>query len=465
MAAPSPQTLALILAAGKGTRMRSAQPKVMLDLGGAPMLAHVLAAAGAVADGVRVIHGPEMPSVMALAEAAGASLACQHSQRGTGDAVRAALPLPEGTERVLVLSGDVPLLEAAALEAFLAAVPVDAVGVMTTTLADPTGFGRMLRDDAGAIVGIVEEKDATEAQRAVQEINAGVYCFPAGPLPRWLDALTADNAQGELYLTDLIALARADGVPCLAQHEADADSLRGANTRAQLADLEATLQHRRRAALMAAGVTLRAPETVMIRGSLQAGQDCIIDAGCVFEGKVILGENVKVGAHCVIKNAELQDGAQVAPLTHIEGAVVGPEAQLGPFARLREGTVLGRGTRIGNFVETKKATLGDYSKANHLAYLGDATLGERVNVGAGTITCNYDGIGKHPTVLGNDVFVGSNSTLVAPLTVGDGAFLGAGSTITKDVDAETLAVGRGRQRSIAGWQSPKARAQQIKDED
>ena len=263
----------------------------------------------------------------------------------------------------------------------------------------------------------------------------------------------------------MIAFARADGVPCLAQHEADAESLRGANTRAQLAELEATLQHRRRAAVMAAGVTLRAPETVIIRGTLQASRDCIIDAGCVFEGDVILGEKVKVGAHCVIKDAELKEGAQVAPLTHIEGATVGPEAQLGPFARLREGTVLGRGTRIGNFVETKKATLGDYSKANHLAYLGDATLGERVNVGAGTITCNYDGIGKHPTVLGNDVFVGSNSTLVAPLTVGDGAFLGAGSTITKDVDAETLAVGRSRQRSIAGWQSPKARAQQIKDED
>ncbi len=465
MSSPPVHTLALILAAGKGTRMRSAHPKVMLDLGGEPMLAHVLAAAGAVVDSLRVIHGPNMPEVVALAEAAGASLACQATQLGTGDAVRAALPLPDGVDRVLVLSGDVPLLEPAMLERFMEAVPGDAVGVMTTTLEAPTGFGRILRDEDGALAAIVEEKDATPAQRALQEINAGIYVFPAQPLPRWLKAITADNAQGEFYLTDLIAVARAAGVPCVAVPEADSASLLGANTRAQLAALEATLQTRRREQLMAAGVTLRAPESVTLRGHVEAGQDCIIDVGCVFEGKVVLGQNVKVGAHCVIKDAELQDGVQVAPLTHIEGAVVGPEAQLGPFARLREGTVLGRGTRIGNFVETKKTTLGDYSKANHLAYLGDATLGERVNVGAGTITCNYDGIGKHPTVLGNDVFVGSNSTLVAPLTVGEGAFLGAGSTITKDVDAETLAVGRGRQRSISGWQSPKARAQRGKEED
>ena len=335
--------------------MRSAQPKVMLDLGGAPMLAHVLTAAGAVASAVRVIHGPDMASVMALAEAAGASLACQHDQRGTGDAVRAALPCPRARSAYWCSLGMCPCWKRRPLKPPCRRAR-ERGGRDDDHLADPTGFGRMLRDDAGALVGIVEEKDATETQRAFREINAGVYCFPAAPLSRWLGALTADNAQGELYLTDLIALARADGVPCLAQHEADAESLRGANTRAQLAELEATLQHRRRAAVMAAGVTLRAPETVIIRGTLQAGQDCIIDAGCVFEGDVILGEKVKVGAHCVIKDAELKEGAQVAPLTHIEGATVGPEAQLGPFARLREGTVLGRGTRIGNFVETKKAT-------------------------------------------------------------------------------------------------------------
>lgn len=450
-------TVAVVLAAGKGTRMKSALPKILHPLGGQPMIEHVVRTAGSVAERCVVVVSPGADQVRETLAPHGIAFAEQAEQRGTGHAVRMAADALAGAERVVVLYGDVPLLEAATLERLLAEVPTDALGIVTALMPDPTGLGRMVRDEAGRVLRIVEERDASAAERAINEINSGIYVLPGARIGDWLTRLSADNAQQEFYLTDVVEFAVADGVAVHTVTASSPDEVAGVNDRIQLARLERVLQRRRAENLMRGGVTIHDPDRFDLRGTLEAGRDCEIDVGCVFTGAVRLGEGVRIGAHCVVSDAEIEDGAVIEPFTRIQGARVGAEASVGPFARLREGTVLGARTKIGNFVETKKTTLGEGSKANHLAYLGDATIGRDCNVGAGTITCNYDGVAKHPTKMGDGVFVGSNSTLVAPLDLGAGAYVGAGSTVTKAVPDETLAVGRARQRNIEGWRPPKQR--------
>ncbi len=459
---PASKLAVVILAAGKGTRMRSALPKVLHPLGGMPMIERVLRTAKALADKVIVVTAPESEDVRASLGELGVDFAIQRQQRGTGDALAAAVPhLPADCSRVLVLCGDVPLLTRATLDDLLAHTPTEGVGLVTAQFPDPSGLGRILRDVNGGVTAIVEERDATAAERQITEINAGIYLLPAVRLEEWLAALEADNAQAEYYLTDVVRFAVAAELPVNALLCVDRAEVSGVNDRLQLAELERVLQRRQADALMREGVSLLDPARIDIRGELEAGRDCVIDVNCVFVGKVVLGRRVVIGAHCVIEDAEIDDDAVIAPFTHISGAHVGAGARVGPFARLREGTDLGEGTRVGNFVETKKTRLGAGSKANHLAYLGDATLGADCNVGAGTITCNYDGVDKHPTVLGNGVFVGSNSTLVAPLVLGEAAYVAAGSTITSDVPADALGVGRSRQRNIKSWMSPRKRGSKV----
>ncbi len=451
-------TVAVVLAAGKGTRMKSALPKILHPLGGTPMIEHVVCTARSVAEHCVVVVSPGAEQVRDALAAHGVTFAEQAEQLGTGHAVRMAADALAGAARVLVLYGDVPLLEPTTLERLLADVPADALGIVTVDMPDPTGLGRMVRDGDGRVVRIVEERDASAEERAIGEINSGIYVLPGARLTDWLGRLSDDNAQREFYLTDVVEFAVADGVAVHTVPAASPNEVAGVNDRVQLARLERVLQRRRAEALMRAGVTLQDPRRFDVRGTLEAGRDCEIDIDCVFTGTVRLGEGVRIGAHCVISDAEIEDGAVIEPFTRIQGARVGAAASVGPFARLREGTALGARTKIGNFVETKKTTLGEGSKANHLAYLGDATVGRDCNIGAGTITCNYDGVAKHPTAMGDGVFVGSNSTLVAPIELGAGAYVGAGSTLTKQVPDETLAVGRGRQRNIEGWRPPKQRA-------
>ncbi|MEE4300322.1 MAG: bifunctional UDP-N-acetylglucosamine diphosphorylase/glucosamine-1-phosphate N-acetyltransferase GlmU [Pseudomonadales bacterium] len=450
-------TVAVVLAAGKGTRMKSALPKILHPLGGEPLIEHVVRTARSVAESCVVVVAPGADEVRDALAPHGLVFAEQAEQLGTGHAVRMAADELAGAERVLVLYGDVPLLEAATLERLLADVPADALGIVTVDMPDPTGLGRIVRDGAGGVVRIVEERDATDEERAIREINSGIYVLPGARLDAWLTRLSADNAQQEFYLTDVVEFAVADGVGVHTVAAASPDEVAGVNDRVQLARLERVLQRRRAEALMRAGVTIHDPARFDLRGTLEAGRDCEIDVGCVFTGTVRLGAGVRVGAHCVVSDAQIEDGAVIEPFTRIQGARVGAGANVGPFARLREGTDLGARTKIGNFVETKKASMGAGSKANHLAYLGDATIGRDCNIGAGTITCNYDGVAKHPTTLGDGVFVGSNSTLVAPLELGAGAYVGAGSTVTREVPDQTLAVGRARQRNIEGWKAPKLR--------
>jgi bifunctional UDP-N-acetylglucosamine pyrophosphorylase/glucosamine-1-phosphate N-acetyltransferase len=437
--------------------MRSALPKVLHPLGGVPMIRRVLAGADAVAGRSVVVVAPDADGVREALAASGAVLAVQHAQQGTGDALRAALPELGDAARVLVLYGDVPLLSAGTLQRLLATVPRDALGLITVRPPDPSGLGRILRDADGNVTGIVEERDADAGQRAIDEINSGIYVLPGNRLADWLHRLSADNAQGEYYLTDLVEFAVADGVPVVAVDAGDPDEVAGINDRVQLARLERVLQRRLAESLMTGGVTLHDPGRFDLRGDLDAGADCEIDVGCLFEGTVVLGNGVRIGAHCVIADTEIADDAVIEPFSHLRGARVGAAARVGPYARLREGTELAERVRVGNFVETKKTRMGPGSKANHLAYLGDATLGADCNVGAGTITCNYDGDAKHPTVMGDGVFVGSNSTLVAPLELDDGAYVAAGSTVTSRVPGDSLAVGRARQRNIEGWRKRRQR--------
>jgi bifunctional UDP-N-acetylglucosamine pyrophosphorylase/glucosamine-1-phosphate N-acetyltransferase len=449
----------VILAAGQGTRMRSALPKVLHPVAGTPMVERVVrAAAGLGADSVDVVVGPANgPAIRAALASHAVRFPVQQEQLGTGHAVREALHGLPRSGRLLVLFADGPLVRPETLLDLLAAVGQDEVGLLTARFDDPTGFGRILRDAAGAVTGIVEQKDADAAQRAIDEINTGIMVLPLARLHDWLGALGADNAQGEYYLTDVIAMAADEGVPVRGRIAADPDEVLGVNDRVQLARAERILQRRIARELMASGVTVADPDRLDVRGTLRAGRDCFIDVGAVFEGEVTLGDGVRVGPHCCVRDAEIGAGTEVHAHSVIDGARVGPACSVGPFARLRPGTVLDDGVRIGNFVETKKAHLGSGAKANHLAYLGDATIGADSNVGAGTITCNYDGFGKHRTVLGAGVFVGSNSTLVAPLTLGEGVFVAAGSTLTDDVGANALALGRARQREIVGWVHPARR--------
>ncbi|TDV91646.1 bifunctional UDP-N-acetylglucosamine pyrophosphorylase/glucosamine-1-phosphate N-acetyltransferase [Halomonas alkaliantarctica] len=444
----------VILAAGKGTRMHSQIPKVLHTLAGKPMVQHVLdTALGLQPDRTHVVIGHGADQLReALAENA-VQFAVQAEQKGTGHAVAQALE-QLGSGKVLILYGDVPLLKRESLSELLAHVDEQHMGLLTVTLADPSGYGRIVRDDAGEAVAIVEQKDASSAELAITECNTGIMAMTSTQLKRWLPQLSADNAQGEYYLTDVIAMAAAEGIKVCTAQPASAVEVEGVNNRAQMARLERVYQRQLADRLMAKGVALADPERLDVRGRLTCGHDVFIDVGCVFEGEVELGEGVRIGPYCVIKNSTI--GAESVVDTHsvIERTVAAGLNQIGPFARLRPGTRLAVKAKVGNFVETKNADVGEGSKINHLSYVGDSRLGRDVNVGAGTITCNYDGANKHHTEIGDNAFIGSNTALVAPVTVGKGATIGAGSTIAKDVTDYALAVTRGRQLEKIDWLRP-----------
>ena len=444
----------VILAAGQGTRMRSALPKVLHPVADKPMLGHVIDTARSLQpQSIQVVIGHGADTVRERLAADDLNFVIQAEQLGTGHAVAQALP-QLSAERVLILYGDVPLIEAETLQRLLQKVGPEQLALLTVTLDDPTGYGRIVRDGRGEVQAIVEHKDASADQRAIREGNTGILAVPGSRIGEWLGRLSNSNAQGEYYLTDVIAMAVADGLRVATEQPADAMEVQGANDRIQLAELERHYQLRAARRLMAQGVTLRDPARFDLRGEVSVGRDVLIDVNVVLEGRVVIEDDVQIGPNCVIKDSTLRRGAVVKANSHLEGAVMGEGADCGPFARLRPGSLLGAKAHVGNFVEMKNASLGDGAKAGHLSYLGDAEIGARSNIGAGTITCNYDGANKFRTVMGEDVFIGSNSSLVAPLNLGDGATTGAGSTITDDVPAHTLALGRGRQRNIDGWQRP-----------
>lgn len=455
----------VIMAAGKGTRMKSDRPKVLHPLAGVSLLQHVLASVSAVhAERIIVVTGHGADAVEASLPAPRPQFVRQMPQLGTGHAVQQAAPLLHDDGITLILNGDTPLIEAATLRALIEACGGTNLALLTVDLEDPSGYGRIVRaaptpcDPDPGITAIVEHKDAAPEQRAINEVYTGAMAAPTARLKSWLARLDNRNAQGEYYLTDVVALAVADGVPVVAAQPRRTTEVLGVNSPQQLATLERLLQRDRADALMDAGVRLADPARLDVRGQLQCGTDVAIDVNCVFEGTVHLGDRVHIGANCVIRNAVINHDAVIHPYTHIDGDTlgvsVGPGSLIGPFARLRPGAVLGAEVHIGNFVEVKNSTLADGAKANHLAYLGDATVGRRVNFGAGSITANYDGANKHRTEIGDDVHVGSNCVLVAPITLGAGATIGGGSTVTRDAPAGQLTVTRARQMSLANWKRP-----------
>ena len=461
----------VIMAAGKGTRMKSALPKVLHQLAGRSLLHHVLQTAGGLgADGIVVVTGSGAEQVEAEVgpggKGSGAQCVRQSPQLGTGHAMQHAAPLLHAEGTTLILNGDVPMIEAATARALVDACGGQRLALLTVDLADPSDYGRIVRGDpagrpaheGGRVHGIVEHKDANPAERLIREVYTGAMAAPTAQLKRWLAALTNDNSQGEYYLTDVVAMAVADGTPVVTEKATSETEVLGVNSPLQLADLERRCQRRRAEALMQAGVRLADPARFDLRGELVCGIDVEIDINAVFEGRVELGDGVRIGANCVIGNAVIGAGTVVHPFTHIDGGAlgvrVGAGALIGPFARLRPGAMLGDEVHIGNFVEVKNSTLAKGAKANHLAYLGDASVGERVNFGAGSITANYDGANKHRTVIGADVHVGSNCVLIAPITLGEGATIGGGSTLAKDAPAGQLTVARTKQLSLAGWKRP-----------
>jgi bifunctional UDP-N-acetylglucosamine pyrophosphorylase/glucosamine-1-phosphate N-acetyltransferase len=446
----------VILAAGMGKRMQSALPKVLHPLAGKPLLQHVLDTARSLsASRLCVIYGHGGAAVQALLarQPTPVATALQEQQLGTGHAVMQALPELDDNVPTLILYGDVPLTTAASLQALVDAAGNDKLGILTVEQDDPTGLGRIVREN-GNIVRIVEQKDANEAECAIKEINSGIMVAPTRKLKQWLGAIKNENAQGEYYLTDIVALAVADGVQVVSAQPSAQWEVAGVNSKVQLAELERIHQRNIANKLLEQGVTLMDPSRIDVRGELICGRDVTIDVGCVFEGKVEIGDGVHIAAHNVIVNARILAGAQIKPFCHIEEAVVGEVSLIGPYARLRPGTVLAEDVHVGNFVEIKNGQVAAHSKANHLAYIGDATIGSRVNVGAGVITCNYDGANKFRTVIEDDAFIGSDSQLVAPVTVGKGATLGAGTTLTKDAPAGKLTVSRPRQVTIDNWTRP-----------
>ena len=450
----------VILAAGMGKRMQSALPKVLHPLAGKPLLQHVIDTARELAPSkLCVIYGhggaavPEMVKSQNSSWQVPIDTALQEPQLGTGHAVMQAAPQLDDNTPTLILYGDVPLTTAASLRRLVEAAGSDKLAILTVEQANPFGLGRIVREN-GAIVRIVEEKDATLAERAIHEINSGIIVAPTRQMKQWLASLSNNNAQGEYYLTDIVAKAVADGVAVVSAQPSAEWEVAGVNSKVQLAELERRHQLNVAHALLEQGVTLMDPARIDIRGELICGRDVTIDVGCVFEGRVELADGVSVGAHNVIVNARIAAGARILPFCHIEGAVVGPKSMIGPYARLRPGAELAEDVHIGNFVEVKNSTIAAHSKANHLSYVGDSTVGSRVNIGAGTITCNYDGVHKHRTVIEDDAFIGSDSQLVAPVTVGKGATLGAGTTLTRDAPAGKLTISRAKQVTIDSWQRP-----------
>ncbi|HLT99068.1 MAG TPA: bifunctional UDP-N-acetylglucosamine diphosphorylase/glucosamine-1-phosphate N-acetyltransferase GlmU [Burkholderiaceae bacterium] len=449
----------VILAAGLGKRMQSDLPKVLHRIAGKPMLAHVLDNARQLGpDRIVVVTGHGAERVQAAFEGQNELVfALQSPQHGTGHAVQQALPhLLEGDgeqDVTLVLYGDVPLVQPDTLRGLLEARG-QGLALLTENLADPTGYGRIVRNAAGEVVRIVEHKDASDEERAIQEVNTGILAAPTAKLRDWLGRITNDNAQGEYYLTDIVALCVSDAVSVQAAQPGAGWETMGVNSRVQQAELERAWQREQARRLLEAGVTLADPSRFDVRGAIVCGRDVYIDVGCVFEGRVELADGVHVGPHCVLRNAVIGAGTRIEAYTHIDDATVAESAVLGPYARLRPGAEIGSQAHVGNFVEIKKSVLGTGSKVNHLSYIGDADIGARVNVGAGTITCNYDGVNKSRTIIEDDAFIGSDTQLVAPVTVGKGATLGAGTTLTQDAPAGKLTLSRARQTTIEGWQRP-----------
>ncbi len=447
----------VILAAGQGTRMQSSLPKVLHAVGGKPLLEHVIQTARQLnPSAVHVVIGYGSQQVQNALAGYDLHWVVQAQQLGTGHAVMQALPGIADDSVVLVLYGDVPLTRLSTLRQ-LVALAQEGPALLTATLRNPHGYGRILRDPTGALTGVVEEKDASAEQRQLQEINTGLLAAPARDLKTYLPRVDNQNQQGEYYLPDILRLAVANGktvASCTAESELE---ILGVNDRVQLNQVEREYQRRQAEMLMRQGVGIADAARVDIRGSLNCGTDVFIDINAVFEGEVILGNGVSVGANCVLSDVNVADGSVIHPMSHVQGAVIGKNCSVGPYARLRPGTVLADGARIGNFVETKKANIGADSKVNHLSYIGDCDMGADVNIGAGTITCNYDGIKKHKTEIGKGVFVGSNSTLVAPLRIEEQGFVAAGSTVTSTVGKDELAVSRARQRNIKGWNRPDKR--------
>lgn len=444
----------VILAAGKGTRMRSSLPKVLHPVAGRPMVSHVIKTAHALnAEKIHLVYGHGGEVMQSRLNDATVEWVLQAEQLGTGHAVAQAMPSIPDDAQVLILYGDTPLISEATLQSLLNIQPVNGVGLLTVTLANPTGYGRILRS-AGQVVGIVEQKDATPEQQVISEVNTGVLVAPARQLKQWLSGLTNKNAQGEYYLTDIIAAAHNAGSMIQTAQPSCAQEVEGANNRLQLAQLERFYQKRAAEQLMLDGVTLLDPTRFDLRGSLRCGEDVVLDVNVIIEGHVELGHRVQIGAGCILKDCRIADDSIISPYSIIESSTLAEGCTVGPFARLRPGAELAAQAHVGNFVELKNAKLGLGSKAGHLSYLGDSEIGANVNIGAGTITCNYDGANKHKTIIEDDVFVGSDTQLVAPVKIAKGATLGAGCTITRDVGEDELVITRVPQRHITGWQRP-----------
>ncbi len=452
----------VILAAGKGTRMRSSLPKVLHSIADKPMVSHVIESARQLgASNIYVVYGfgGEVLKATLSKESTDDDLTFveQKEQLGTGHAVDQASPFLTDDEDVLVLYGDVPLTKVSTLERLLAAKPDKGMALLTVHLANPTGYGRIIRKEIAGkqqVVGIIEQKDASTEQLKINEANTGILLANGGDLKRWLSHLSSDNAQGEYYLTDIIASAHGEGKAITTAHPDSEIEVEGANNRVQLATLERAYQARIAETLMLAGASLRDPARIDVRGNLTTGSEVNIDVNCIFEGEVSLADKVIIGANCIIKNSTIGENVEIKPNSIIEEAIIEADCSVGPFARIRPGSVMKQDSHVGNFVEMKKTTLGAGSKAGHLSYLGNAEIGAKVNIGAGTITCNYDGVNKSTTAIGDNAFIGSNSSLVAPVTIGASATIAAGSVITKQVEDNGLGLGRAKQRNVSGWQRP-----------
>lgn len=444
----------VVLAAGKGTRMKSDLPKVLHKVGGVPMVQRIINTVKSLgADDIHLVYGHGGEQLQATIKEDNLNWCLQADQLGTGHAVQQAAPHIKDQEDVLILVGDAPLIREETLSALKAVKASCDLALLTVELDDPTGMGRIVRKNDN-ITAIVEHKDATDAQREIKEINTGMMMMSGADLKRWLGNLSNDNAQGEYYLTDVIAMAAAEGKRIQSAQPESPVEVEGVNNRLQLSNLERALQRRQANELMMDGVTLLDPARFDLRGTLHTGNDVVIDVNVIVEGNVTLGNNVTIGANCILRNCHIADNAVIEANSIIEEAQVGEACNVGPYARLRPGAVMHKQAKVGNFVEMKKTVLGEGAKANHLTYLGDAEVGPNANIGAGTITCNYDGVNKSQTRIGENAFIGSNSSLVAPVVIGDGATVGAGSVITTEVEDKALAVARGKQRNIANWPRP-----------